>query len=89
MDNYQKFRIRVSATKGKVQHDSYVDLISRSTLDKVESLVKMQLSRSLRFPYQVEIELLPENEFLYRAISNIFEVGALVCADFANLFYGC
>lgn len=89
MDNYQKFRIRVSATKGKVQHDSYVDLISRSTFENVERLVKMQLSRSLRFPYQVEIEVLPEKEFLYRAISNIFEVASLVCADFANLFYGC
>lgn len=88
MDTYNKYRIRVTAVKNKVEHDSFVDLISKSSFENVSHLVKMQLSRSLRFPYTWEIEQLSDTEFLYQAVTNIFEVARVVTTDFANIFYG-
>lgn len=87
METFNKYRVHVSATRGKRVEDSFVDLFTRESLDRVKSIVNVQCKRSFRFPFEVEVELLPQDEFLYQACSSVFQVVNVVASDFANIFY--
>ena len=87
METFNKYRVHVSATRGKRVEDSFVDLFTRESLDRVQSIVNVQCKRSFRFPFEVEVELLPQDEFLYQACSSVFQVVNVVASDFANIFY--
>lgn len=87
MDVFNKYRVHVSATKGKRVEDSFVDLFTREAPDRVKSIVEVQCKRAFRFPHEIEVELLPESEFLFQACSSVYQVVNVVASDFANIFY--
>lgn len=88
METFLKYQIHVSATrKGCKPVEVFVDLFSKDSPERVESVVSSQIKRVLTFPVEIEIKQLPQEEFLFQACSSVYQVLPSVCADLANLFY--
>lgn len=90
MEDFSKFRICVKASKAGKEYTSYVDLFTKATLETVTRIVNFQIKHCLKFPVEIEIELLPQSEFLFQSCSSVYQVVSVVVGDFANVFYyGC
>lgn len=87
MDTFNKFQVKVSFVKNKRPIEVYCDLFTKANFENVTRIVTAQLRKVLKFPCDIEVFQLAEDEFLFQACSSVYQVMPSICADISNILY--